>query len=124
MGKVLRFELQVPDPELAVDFYSRTFGWRFVKMPGPLDYWLIRTGETGEEGIDGGLIRSPDGEPRTTNSIEVEDLDDHLAKVAEHGGTVLVPKTAVPGMGYFAYCSDDQGLVFIVSESDPNAETP
>jgi uncharacterized protein len=121
MGKVLRFELQVPDPELAVTFYSNTFGWRFVKMPGTRDYWFIRTGVTGEEGIDGGLMRSPDGETRTTNSIEVDSIDDHLAKVAASGGKVVVEKTTVPGMGYFAYCTDDQGLLFGVSESDPFA---
>ncbi|TJY39720.1 VOC family protein [Cohnella pontilimi] len=121
MGKVLRFELQVPDPERAVEFYSTTFGWRFVKMPGARDYWFIRTGETGDEGIDGGLMRSPDGETRTTNSIEVYSIDEHLEKVVARGGKVVVPKTTVPGMGYFAYCSDDQGLLFGVSESNPLA---
>jgi len=121
MGKVLRFELQVPDPEQAVAFYTRTFGWQFVKMPGATDYWFIRTGEAGERGIDGGLMRSPDGETRTTNSIEVDSIDRYLAKVVLNGGQVVVPKTTVPGMGYFAYCTDDQGLLFGVSESDPEA---
>lgn len=121
MGRVLRFELQVPDPERAAAFYASTFGWRFVKMPGVRDYWFIRTGEAGDEGIDGGLMRSPDGETRTTNSIEVSSIDEYLAKVRQNGGQVVVPKTTVPGMGYFAYCSDDQGLLFGVSESNPRA---
>jgi predicted enzyme related to lactoylglutathione lyase len=121
MGKVLRFELQVPDPEQAVAFYSRTFGWQFVKMPGAHDYWFIRTGESGERGIDGGLMRSPDGESRTTNSIEVCSIDRYLAQVTANGGKIVVQKTTVPGMGYFAYCTDDQGLLFGVSESDPKA---
>jgi predicted enzyme related to lactoylglutathione lyase len=121
MGKVLRFELQVPDPEQAVAFYSNAFGWRFVKMPGVQDYWFIRTGESGEQGIDGGLMRSPDGDTRTTNSIEVSSIGEYLAKVVEYGGKIVVPKTTVPGMGYFAYCTDDQGLLFGVSQSDPQA---
>lgn len=121
MGRVLRFELQVPDPEQAVAFYSNTFGWRFVKIPGHRDYWLIRTGAYGGDGVDGGLMRSPDGEPRTANSIEVSSIDDYLAKVVEYGGSIVVPKTTVPGMGYFAYCHDDQGLMFGVSEPDPTA---
>ncbi len=120
MGKVLRFELQVPDPEQAVAFYTRTFGWEFAKMPGVRDYWLIRTGADGQ-GIDGGLMRSPDGEARTTNSIEVDSIDLYLGKIAASGGVIVVPKTTVPGMGYFAYCMDDQGLLFGVSESDPDA---
>ncbi|WP_123039537.1 VOC family protein [Cohnella candidum] len=121
MGKVLRFELQVPDPEHAVQFYSRIFGWQFVRMPGAHDYWFIRTGESEEPGIDGGLMRSPDGETRTTNSIEVRSIDRSLAQVVESGGNIVVPKTTVPGMGYFAYCTDDQGLLFGISETDPTA---
>nr|WP_283108002.1 hypothetical protein [Bacillus methanolicus] len=38
MGKVLRFEFQVPDPEQAIEYYSKTFGWKFEKMPGQHDY--------------------------------------------------------------------------------------
>jgi predicted enzyme related to lactoylglutathione lyase len=121
MGKVLRFELQVPDPEQAVAFYSKTFGWEFVKMPGSYEYWFIRTGDNGEKGIDGGLMRSPDGETRTTNSIEVLSIDDYLGMIIQNGGKVVVPKTTVPGMGYYAYCSDDQGLLFGVSENDTKA---
>lgn len=120
MGKVLRFELQVPDPEAAIAFYSGTFGWEFAKMPGVRDYWFIRTGGAGQE-IDGGLMRSQDGETRTTNMVEVDSIDLYLGKIAASGGVIVIPKTTVPGMGYFAYCTDDQGLLFGVSESDPNA---
>lgn len=31
MGKVIRFELQVPNIEQAIDFYSKSFGWKFSK---------------------------------------------------------------------------------------------
>ncbi|GIM45125.1 hypothetical protein DNHGIG_06740 [Collibacillus ludicampi] len=61
MGKVLRFEFQVPNPEQAIQFYSNCFGWKFEKMPGPHDCWFMITGESGEPGIDGGLMKSPDG---------------------------------------------------------------
>jgi hypothetical protein len=120
MGKVLRFELQVPDPESAIAFYSRTFGWEFAKVPGVRDYWFIRTGGGGK-GIDGGLMRSQDGESRSLNLMEVDSIDLYLGKIASCGGVIVIPKTTVPGMGYFAYCMDDQGLLFGVTESDPDA---
>ncbi|MFC4183272.1 VOC family protein [Saccharococcus thermophilus] len=122
MGKVLRFEFQVPNPEQAIEFYSKTFGWKFEKMPGQQDYWFIITGDSDKPGIDGGLMKSPDGATRTINSIEVNSIDSYLTQVVENGGQVVVPKTAIPNMGYFAYCIDNQGLLFGVSEVNPNAK--
>lgn len=90
-------------------------------MPGPEDYWFIITGESEKQGIDGGLMKSPDGSTRTTNSIEVPSVDDYLKIVTENGGQLVVPKTVVLGMGYFAYCLDNQGLLFGVSEEDTEA---
>lgn len=113
MGKVFRFEYQVPNPQEAIEFYSNTFGWKFEKIPGPQDYWFIITGEGS---IDGGLMKSPDGATRTTNSMEVPSIDEHIKIVTENGGQVVVPKTEVPNMGYFAYCLDNQGLLFGLSE--------
>lgn len=121
MSKVIRFEFQVPNPEEAIEFYSSSFGWKFEKMPGPQDYWFIITGESDKPGIDGGLMKSPDGATRTTNSIEVPSVDEYIKKVTENGGQVVVPKTAVPNMGYFAYCLDNQGLLFGVSEVNTEA---
>ncbi|MEG0450858.1 MAG: VOC family protein [Lysinibacillus sp.] len=118
MGKILRFDLQVPNPEEAIAFYTNSFGWEFNKIPGPQDYWLISTGASDQPGIDGGLMKSPDGATRTTNLIDVPAVDDYLKKIVENGGSVVVPKTAVPGMGSFAYCLDNQGLLFGVSESN------
>ena len=34
MSKVLRFELQVPNPEEAIQFYTKSFGWKFEKCLG------------------------------------------------------------------------------------------
>ncbi|MDM5433355.1 VOC family protein [Bacillus hominis] len=121
MGKVLRFEIQVPNPEEAIQFYTKSFGWKFEKMPGPHDYWFIITGESDRPGIDGGLMKSPDGATRTTNLIEVPSVDEYINKVIENGGQVVVPKTAIPNLGYFAYCIDNQGLLFGVCEENIEA---
>ena len=122
MGKVIRFELQVPIIEQALDFYSKSFGWKFTKMPGQQEYYFIQTGEATDKGIDGGLMLSPDGQTRTTNSINVTSIDEAIDKVINNGGNIVVPKTAIPQMGYFAYFIDNQGLLFGLSEENTNAQ--
>ncbi|MDU0204378.1 VOC family protein [Paenibacillus sp. MAH-36] len=121
MSKVLRFEMQVPDPESTIAFYSNTFGWKFTKFPGSRDYWFIETGEADEKGIDGGLMKSPDGVARTVNSIHVSSIDDFLASIPANGGAIVVPKITMPGMGYLAYFTDPSGMLLGVSQADPNA---
>jgi hypothetical protein len=48
-------------------------------------------------------------------------VSDYLTKVTDLNGNVLVSKTAVPGMGYFAVCQDTEGNSFGLWETDPNA---
>jgi predicted enzyme related to lactoylglutathione lyase len=122
MSKVLRFEMQVPDPESVIQFYTAAFNWEFTKFSGPQDYWFIKTGSNDEQGIDGGLLRSPDGAARTINSIEVTSIDDYLASIASNGGTIVVPKISMPGMGYLAYFTDPSGMIVGVSQADSNAK--
>ncbi|UKS25890.1 VOC family protein [Paenibacillus sp. HWE-109] len=120
-NRVLRFEIQVPDPEAAIVFYSQTFGWEFTKFPGPLDYWFIKTGSEETAGIDGGLLKSMDGAARTVNSIEVPSIDTYLASAVENGATIVVPKMSMPGMGYLAYILDPFGIILGVSQVDTSA---
>ncbi|OBZ17256.1 VOC family protein [Bacillus sp. FJAT-26390] len=121
MSRMLRFEIQVADPEQAIAFYTNTFQWEFMKFPGPQDYWFIKTGNSDEPGIDGGLMKSPDGSTRTVNSIEVTSIDDYLTAVTSNGGTVVVPKMSMPGMGYLAYFTDPAGVLVGISQADPHA---
>jgi predicted enzyme related to lactoylglutathione lyase len=40
--------------------FLKILGWKIQKWEGPLDYWLISTGEDREPGIDGGIARKKD----------------------------------------------------------------
>jgi hypothetical protein len=79
------------------------------------------TGEEGQ-GINGGIMPSPDGQARTFNTIEVTDVDEFTQKVVENGGQLVVPKNAIPGVGYVAYCKDPEGLIFGVYHNDSEAK--
>jgi predicted enzyme related to lactoylglutathione lyase len=121
MARVVHFEINADDGERAVDFYTNVFGWKVEKWKGPVDYWLLTTGE-GEPGIDGAITLRADPLEATVNTVDVDSVDACMAKVVEHGGTILIPKMAVPGVGWMAYCKDTEGNTFGVMQSDPNAK--
>jgi predicted enzyme related to lactoylglutathione lyase len=122
MPRVVHFELGADDPERAAAFYTSVFDWKFEKWQGPMDYWLIMTGKEGEPGIDGGLGRRQRPDEHTTNTIDVESVDEYVEKAVANGGTVVMPKHAIPGVGYLAYCADTEGNVFGLMADDPSAQ--
>jgi predicted enzyme related to lactoylglutathione lyase len=121
MPRVVHFEIPVDDPDRAVKFYESVFGWKIKKWEGPIDYWLVTTGESSEPGIDGGIMQRGDVKT-TTNTIGVDSVDEYAEKIAEAGGKAVTPKMAVPGVGWFSYCSDPDGNLFGIMQDDPNAK--
>ena len=57
MSRVVHFEIHAGDPERAINFYEKLFGWTFQKWEGPMPYWLVITGPDDQRGINGGLIK-------------------------------------------------------------------
>jgi predicted enzyme related to lactoylglutathione lyase len=39
---VVHFEISVPNPEQAVEFYSGVFDWSAEKLPDPVQYWQLK----------------------------------------------------------------------------------
>ena len=122
MGRVVHFEIPAGDTKRAVAFYGKAFGWKFEKWPGPMEYWLVSTGDAAAPGINGGLLPSGSTVKSTTNTIQVDSVDAAVAAVKSAGGKQLSPKNAIPGVGYFAYCEDTEGNVFGVMQNDTNAK--
>jgi len=123
MPRVIHFEMYTDDPERGRKFYQDVFGWQFNKWTGPQEYWLVTTGEEGEPGINGGIMRPRPGQsPGTINTIGVPSLDQVIKKIEHQGGTICVPKMAIPGVGWLAYAEDLTGNVFGVLEPDTKAK--
>ncbi|HEY3298519.1 MAG TPA: VOC family protein [Armatimonadota bacterium] len=112
MPRVVHFEIGVDDPLRAIAFYQDVFGWKIQKWDGPMEYWLVMTGEKGEMGIDGGIVRRSNPVLQTVNTIDVSDIDQYLDKVVAHGGSIVMPKSEIPEIGLFAYCRDTEGNPF------------
>lgn len=60
--------------------------------------------------------------PATINTMNVPSVDKFTEKITAAGGKVLMPKRAVPGIGYMAYCTDTEGIVFGIMQNDSNAK--
>jgi uncharacterized protein len=123
MNRVTHFEIYTDDPDVVRPFYQNVFGWKFQKFEGgPMEYWLVTTGEDKEPGINGGLTRPREGQsPGTLNTIAVKSLDRTIEKIVKYQGKVCVPKMAIPKIGWLAYAQDPADNVFGIIEPDPDA---
>ena len=123
MPRVVHFEIYADDVERASKFYGDTFGWTVTKMEldGGNVYWLIDTGDEPAEGINGGMMPRPTPEAINTVVLDVPSVDEYVEKITAGGGSLLVPKFAVPGVGYAAYFRDTEGNPFGIFEDDSAA---
>ena len=117
----VHFEIAASDPEKLSAFYRDVFAWEFTKWAGPEDYWLIKTGDKDQPGIDGGFFKPRGPFVGTVNTLDVDDVDAYLGKIRSHGGQVVVEKHPIPGVGWNAYCKDPEGTLFGVHQYDPQA---
>jgi uncharacterized protein len=116
-GRVVHFEIPFDDGDRARSFYAEAFGWQLQPMP-EMDYTLVMSGPSGDSGpteagfINGGMIaRSNAPTSAPTIAVDVESIDDTLKKIEELGGSTVVEKTPVGGMGFTAYVRDPEGNV-------------
>jgi predicted enzyme related to lactoylglutathione lyase len=79
---------------------------------------LIETGAEDTPGINGGLMKRQQPEQGVVNIIDVSSVDDFIQKVTDAGGTICVPKMAIPTIGYLAYFQDTDGNMFGMMEHD------
>jgi predicted enzyme related to lactoylglutathione lyase len=90
-----------------------------------VEYWLIETGPQGTPGIDGGLLRRrgaapAEGQPVNAFvcSIDSPSVDEAARAIQAHGGTIVLPRMAVPGVGWLIYARDTEGNLFGVFQED------
>jgi predicted enzyme related to lactoylglutathione lyase len=129
MPRVVHFEIHADDVARAKKFYEDVFGWKIEKWEGPMEYWNVKTGEQGQMGIDGGLMKrwgKTPGQETVISSyvctMDVPDIDEYLKRIQQHGGKVAMEKNAVPGVGWLAYCFDTEKNMFGILQPDMSAK--
>lgn len=122
-ASIVWFEIPADDINRAKKFYSRLFGWKINAFPGAAmpDYQHIDTGGA-DASPDGGMMQRMHPTHTITSYVLVPSVTRHMAKVKKLGGDVCRPKTAVPGMGYFAICQDTEKNTFAIWERNEKAK--
>lgn len=131
MGRLVHFEIHVDDIERAKKFYGEVFGWSFQDWSeyAGMPYYGAVTGSDEEPGINGALMQRQGPPPEANQAINgysctigVEDYVAAEGKILENGGTVALPKYALPGMAWQGYYKDTEGNIFGIHQPDENAK--
>jgi uncharacterized protein len=118
MNDIGHFEIPADNPDRAAEFYRNLFGWRFSEIKvGDTTYRTVKT----PGGIGGGLVTRQHPRQPWTNYVTVESVSEFLKKAVALGGEILLDKTAVKGMGFFAHFKDTEDNVVGLWEDDEKA---
>jgi len=121
MNKVSHFEIPYEDQERAQKFYQEVFGWEINKFSDE-GYFLALTTESdpntmmpSEPGaINGGLLKRDSTAKNPLLVIDVPNIDEHIKKIEDAGGELIMPKVRVGDSGFFARVADTEGNVIAI----------
>jgi len=54
--------------------------------------------------------------------VDTLSVDQSVKNALFTGGSQVVPKMPIPGVGWLAYCKDTEGNIFGLMQADPNAK--
>ena len=115
MANIGFFDIPTDDVDRAKKFYSSLLGWKIepaADFPYPeMQRQTIQTGDP-EEGTmhAGGLYKCHVPGP-IMNFVLVKDLETVLANIENLGGTIVMPKTGIETVGFFAVMKDTEGNI-------------
>ncbi len=119
--QISHFSINAADVERASRFYGTVFGWKFQAW-GPPGFFLVDSGG----GIHGSLQQrrqqfEGEGPWGFECTVSVEDVDKSLALIEANGGTIVYPKSTIPGVGDIGVFLDPENNLACVARYDPNA---
>ena len=105
-NSVCHVEISVSDALKASSFYKNLFDWEIDNMMGD-DYIFFKTCDG-----PGGAFSKVEGHTAGNNVvyyIEVDDIEAYLKRAVELGGKQVVPKSEIPGHGWYGHAADPDG---------------
>jgi predicted enzyme related to lactoylglutathione lyase len=120
-NRVTHFEIPSDDPEKSMKFFRDVFGWTFQQF-GTETYWMAMSGDEKTPGINGAIMKKRDANQPIVNSIMVAGIDEYIKKIERSGGKIVVPKMAIPRVGWLSYFTDPDGNIHGIWQNDPEAK--
>ncbi len=107
------FAINADNLDRARNFYENAFGWTFQPW-GPPGFLLISTADNQKPGVIGAMQQRRElvkGERMNgfECTIAVADIDRTIEAVEAHGGTIVMNKAAIPGVGTLIFFKDSEG---------------
>lgn len=105
-GDITHVDIPVDDMDRAVRFYSDVFGWQIASPPGFEGYPMWQAPNK----ISGGGFGQRDASLTTMRSyVEVDSIDDILAKIVAAGGKQVQGKQEITETSWWAVAEDSEG---------------
>ncbi|WP_018615593.1 VOC family protein [Segetibacter koreensis] len=120
-NRVVHFEIPCDDPDKTMEFFKEVFGWGFQSY-GQEQYWLATTGDDKSPGINGAIMKKRDPKQPLVNTLSVTNIDESIQKIEKAGGKIVMPKMAVPSMGWVVYFTDPDGNIHGAWQDDKDAK--
>ena len=125
-GHLAHVAINADDVDEARRFYGAVFGWTFEPW-GPPGFFHVRTANGEQPGLQAALQARRDlveGRPTTgfECTVAVDDVDAVVTAVVTAGGTVLMEKTTIAGVGDLVFFADPSGNVCGAMRYDPDAD--
>lgn len=118
---IVWFEVPADDTARAKNFYNKLFGWKINPLPHMDEYLHMDTGGA-DAAPDGAIMKRMHPGHTITSYVSVPSVAKFATKIEKLGGSVCKPKTAVPGMGYFAIVNDTEKNTFAIWEMNQKAK--
>ncbi|WP_252974384.1 VOC family protein [Janibacter melonis] len=112
-GDITHIDIPVSDLARASEFYNGLFGWQIAEIPGYEGYPMWQAPNTIS---GGGLAPRGEGFTQPRSYVEVDSIEETLAKVRESGGAVVMEKSPISETSWWAVFTDPDGNVVGVYE--------
>jgi uncharacterized protein len=112
---VARFEVTGANSAALRHFYADLFDWKIQEGAKGSGFGVVPPAESGVSGVIG-LYRTGGG-GHVTFYVEVDQIEDYLARAEQLGGKTIVPPTRVADFGLsFAFFTDPEGHLIGLSK--------
>jgi uncharacterized protein len=121
-ASLAHFSINADDVDRSRAFYEKVFGWRFTPWGPPGFYQIDRVGE----GVRGALQQRRSLRPGERVGFEctmsVSSIDATEKAVRAAGGTILLQRSVIAGVGTLMFFADPDGNAFGAMQYDADAQ--